>query len=85
MFYAIMDGFFFRIDALIHKIYIGWVSPSCLAFLKSKMSSSVAGIANCKGLRAGGARSNGKHDVRSCTACPSLCIRAKQLASCSFW
>ena len=46
MFYAIMDRFFFRIDALIHKNFIGWLSPSCLAFLKSKMSSSVAAIAN---------------------------------------
>ena len=63
------------------KIF-SWVSPSCLAFLKSRMSSGVAGIADCKVRRAGDAGSNGKqsnslkHDIRSCTACSSLHIRA---------
>ena len=37
-----------------------WVSPSCLAFLKSRMSSGVAGIADCKVRKVGDAGSNGK-------------------------
>ena len=37
-----------------------WVSPSCLTFLKSRMSSRVAGIANCKVRKAGDAGSIGK-------------------------
>ena len=59
-----------------------WVSQSCLAFLKSRMSSGVAGIADCEVRKVGDAESNGKqsnslnHDIRSCTACSSLHIRA---------
>ena len=34
------------------------VSPSCFAFLKTRMSSGVAGIANCKVHRAGDSGSN---------------------------
>ena len=54
------NGFFLEQMHSSMKIFISSVSPSYLTFLKYQMSSGIAGIANCKVLRAGDTGSNGK-------------------------
>ena len=71
------------------KIF-SWVSPSCLAFLKSRMSSGVAGIADCKVHRAGDAGSNGKqsnslkHDILDLVQLAHLCTYVLEYIPCAF-